>query len=297
LGFHAFGSDTRRDGAAGGGAGHAVGADFTRDTRRFTLYMNGFDVSKAFAADSGYLTRNGVSALTVYAAPKFYPKRGAVQRAELSATVQQMRDAFSGLWETYNEAGVGLRLRRAASLSAQYHYSSEVFGRREFSTSGARVNGSIQLTKQLRLNGSYSHGNAIFYSADPFGGRSTRASVAAVYQPSQKWSESLTLTYEDFDRASGGGRLYDYAILRSRTAFQPNRFVFFRGIAEYNSFRRQLVTDLLASFTYIPGTVVHAGYGSLYEKSRWDGLEFVRDTRLREARRGLFLKASYLWRL
>ena len=76
-----------------------------------------------------------------------------------------------------------------------------------------------------------------------------------------------------------------------------NRFLFFRGILEYNSFRRQLLTDLLGSFTYIPGTVLHAGYGSLYERTRWDGAGYVRDERLRETRRGLFFKASYLWRL
>jgi hypothetical protein len=36
---------------------------------------------------------------------------------------------------------------------------------------------------------------------------------------------------------------------------------------------------------------------ALYEKTRWDGIEDVRDPALREVRRGLFVKASYLWRL
>ena len=57
------------------------------------------------------------------------------------------------------------------------------------------------------------------------------------------------------------------------------------------------MTDFLASFTYIPGTVLHAGYGSLYERTRWDGTGYVPDAGLQETRRGLFFKASYLWRL
>ena len=297
LGFYAFGSSTRHEGDVEAAGGHAAGADFTHDTRAFTLYFNAFDVSKRFAADSGYLTRNGVSTLTVFAAPKFYPKKGPITRAEVSFTSQQTRDAHASIWEGHNEVGVSTWLRRAASLALEYHYSSEVFNGREFGTSGVGALGSMQLTKQVRLQGSFEHGDAIYYAADPFGGRSTSGSLAVVYQPSEQWSQSVTLTYANFDRRGGGGRLYDYTIARSRTTFQFNRYLFFRGIAEYNSFRRQLVTDLLGSFTYIPGTVLHAGYGSLYERTRWDGLEYVRDRGFREARRGLFLKASYLWRL
>ncbi|HSK08824.1 MAG TPA: DUF5916 domain-containing protein [Vicinamibacterales bacterium] len=297
FGFHGFGSSTRHEGDREGAAGHALGVDFTRETRRLTVYANAFDVSKTFAADSGYLTRNGVAAVTGYVAPRFYPRKGIVQRAQPSLTTVQMRDAYSGLWEGYNEAGLTLSLRRAASLAFLYNYSTEVFNGREFGTGGYSAQGSIQLTNRVRIQGSVTGRDAIYYAADPFGGRSRRGSLSVVYQPSDQWNQLLSLTYANFDRGGEGGRLYDYTIARSRTTFQLNRFLFFRGIVEYNSFRRELLTDLLASFTYIPGTVLHVGYGSLYERTRWNGVEDVRDSRLREARRGLFLKASYLWRL
>ncbi|MBL7083992.1 MAG: hypothetical protein ISS41_10255 [Candidatus Aminicenantes bacterium] len=74
------------------------------------------------------------------------------------------------------------------------------------------------------------------------------------------------------------------------------KYLFFRGIIEYNSFRKRLVTDFLASFTYIPGTVMHIGYGSLYEKIEWVNDEYVSSDRFLEAKRGFFFKASYLWR-
>ena len=297
VGFHGFASTTRRAGTAEGEGGRALGVDFTRETRRLTVYLNAFDVSKAFAADSGYLTRNGVTAVTAHVGPKFYPKSRLVRRADVSWTGQQLRDGFSGLWETFNEAELGLRLVRASNVTLRLRHSTEVFNGQEFGTAGASASGSIQLTKQVRLQGSLSYADAIFYAASPFGGRSTGASASAVYQPSEQWYQSLSLTYANFERPGAGERLYDYAIARSKTTFQVNRFLFFRGIVEYNSFRRQLLTDVLASFTYIPGTVIHAGYGSLYEKTRWDGIEYVRDRSLLETRRGLFFKASYLWRL
>jgi hypothetical protein len=107
----------------------------------------------------------------------------------------------------------------------------------------------------------------------------------------------LSLLYSDFTRKSDTRKEFDYTILRSKNTFQVNKYLFFRAIVEYNSFRKQLLTDLLASFTYIPGTVIHIGYGSLYEKLRWmEGAYRPADTFM-EMRRGFFFKASYLWRL
>jgi len=65
---------------------------------------------------------------------------------------------------------------------------------------------------------------------------------------------------------------------------------------EYNSYEKDLSTDFLVSFTYIPGTVVHIGYGSLYQKVAWNGHEYQPGSDYLETIRGVFFKASYLWR-
>jgi hypothetical protein len=297
LGFYAFGSSTRLPEAATTETGRALGVEFSRDTRNLLLLAGGNDISTGFATQVGYLTRAGVSSIRAVFGPKFYPKRGLVRRIETSLNTEQTRDAYSGLWESYSEASAILRFRGAYSWRFGYHLSSEVFEAEEFPTSGYSTVVSAQIQKQLRLSGSLAGRDGIYYSADPFGGRTLQAVAAVVYQPSEQWYQQVTLTYQNFDRASTGQRVYDYTIARSKTSFQVNRYLFFRAIFEYNWFRRQLVTDFLASFTYIPGTVIHAGYGSLYQQARWDGLDYVRDQSYIELRRGLFFKASYLWRL
>lgn len=297
VGFYALGSTTRAAGEASSGTGHAVAADFTRTTRRLNLSFYGLDISKGFATETGYLTRNGVMTMHASVAPKFYPTRGIVQRIDLEAVAQQTRDAFSGIWESANGVGVGLMLKHAATASLSYSPSTEVFAGQRFATATLGATATMQVTKELRVQGQVGHGDGIYYSATPFAGRTTRASASVVYQPSEQWSETATFTYANFARATDSQRVYDYGIFRSRTTFQVNRFLFFRGILEYNSFRRQLLTDFLGSFTYIPGTVLHAGYGSLYEKTRWDGVQYVPGDRFAESRRGVFFKASYLWRM
>jgi hypothetical protein len=172
-----------------------------------------------------------------------------------------------------------------------------VFERESFNTSGVEAMAGAQLTKEFTLQGSFAQQHAIYYSADPFPGTLTSAALVLRYQPSEQWLVDLRGTYSGFERSSDGQRLYDYAIFRAKTTYQWNRYLFFRGIAEYNSYRHQLLTDLLASFTYIPGTVFHIGYGSLYEKVRWQDDRFVPGQDLLETRRSFFVKASYLWRM
>ena len=67
-------------------------------------------------------------------------------------------------------------------------------------------------------------------------------------------------------------------------------------LAQYDSSQHRVLTDFLASYEFVPGTVFHAGYGGLYEKGF--GSVETPDSRNRYLmiNRGLFLKASYLRR-
>ena len=102
--------------------------------------------------------------------------------------------------------------------------------------------------------------------------------------------------YTDFYRDGDDSKLFTYPISRLKLTYQVNQYLFFRGIGEYNDYRSELATEFLASFTYIPGTAVFLGYGSVFDKVRWDGTSYVAGTSLLEMRRGLFMKLSYLWR-
>jgi hypothetical protein len=118
-----------------------------------------------------------------------------------------------------------------------------------------------------------------------------------LYQPADKLNFLLDLTYSDFYRSADRTKVYSYTILRDRNTFQINKYLFLRGIVEYNLYYKRLTLDGLVSFTYIPGTVFYVGYGSALERTEWDGASYVQTDRFREMRRGFFFKISYLWRM
>ena len=91
--------------------------------------------------------------------------------------------------------------------------------------------------------------------------------------------------------------MYDLDIINTRTTYQFTRFVFVRGTVQYHSSRAQVLTDFLASYEMRPGSVLYTGYGSLVERrSIWMAPGRAGIGPYLTTRRGLFLKASYLYR-
>jgi hypothetical protein len=285
---------------AGGGdevEGHALNFLYYYQTRNHLFEVTFQDLGKDFMTETGYLTRNGLSRLKVGFLPMIYPKSRLFLRIDPLFHTINIRDKFSGLFETYNTFDLRLIMPRNTMLTAGGRYQTEVFLGRRFGRSGFRLIGTSQLTKQFLLDTRYVYGQKIRYVDSPFQGRGSDASLSATYLPSEKLNFGLALAYSNFIRSADGTKEYDYTIIRSTNTYQVNKYLFFRAIVEYNSFYKRMMTDLLASFTYIPGTVIHLGYGSLYEKLEWRNGDYEPSDRFLETRRGFFFKMSYLWRL
>jgi hypothetical protein len=102
---------------------------------------------------------------------------------------------------------------------------------------------------------------------------------------------------DQFDRLGGGGRVYTVNVLNSRTTYQFDRHFSVRGIVRYDSNQKRVLSDLLAAFEFVPGTVAYFGYGGLHERRRWDGRDWTPGQGdYLNTRRGLFFKLSYLYR-
>lgn len=296
--FHLLGSDTKTGEMDAKTSGHAAALRFSHDTRKFIVDMGIQDISEDFRIDTGFLTRPGVTRLALFSMYRFYPKSKLFQRIEPFYWSYHLYDKHSDLWETFNLFTLRFQLPRQTMLRLDYILANEVFSGRRFTTSGLGFQGHSQICKQLYLYAFFRHRQAIYYDSEvPFGGKSSQASLDIIYQPVEKLNCSLELNYADFYRDDNGQKVYDYTIIRSRNTFQVNKYLFFRGIVEYNAFYKKWFLDFLASFTYIPGTVIHMGYGSAFEKIRWQDSEYVPADRYRESNRSLFFKVSYLWRL
>jgi hypothetical protein len=295
--YHLFGSFTRVHGEHDMADGSAMALRYIYGTRNVNLDITYEDISKDFEVDTGFLVRTGLRSLTLFSNYLFYPKSSFFQKIEPFYYCIQLYDRYYNMLETFNLFTLRFGLPRSSQFRIDAILGNEVYEGKRFRRSAFRFQAYTQLVKQVYIGGDYRRGGAIFYDPDdPYQGYSNQGSISVEYQPGEKLDFILSLVYNDFYRESDNKKVYDYAIIRSRNTFQVNKYLFLRAIFEYNNFRDRLTVDTLASFTYIPGTVVYIGYGSAFEKLKWDGYDYVEGNHFLETQRGFFFKVSYLWR-
>ncbi len=292
---HAVGNFTKNEAMHGDEFEHAAGADYVYNTRNLDVHLGAQDLSTGFQTEAGYVTRTGVSRARAEVVPKFYPQNFLVRRMEVRLFSIQTRDKPTAQYETDNGAALRFVFKRNTSLTLTASYATEIFTRK-FQTGGISLSGSNQFSKHFSVSLAYRRGNAIFYP-DTTQGYGNTASAQLTYQPSEKINATVNVNYADLFRETDREKLYSGTILRGRLTYQVNKYLFFRGILENDEFNYDLTSDFLASFTYIPGTVLYFGYGSVYEKIKWQENEYVASDSFLETKRGFFAKASYLWRL
>ena len=298
LSFHAFASELRPGDDTGTRSGKALGAEYQHDTSRLGINAGAYTISDDFQAEAGYLTRTGFASGTVGVTPKFYPAGGWVRRWDLGLAVTALRDFPSNLTEQDRRLSATAILTRNGSFSVIYDDASEIFLGRRFRTDGLTLSARSQVTSWFSFTAKHRIGKGIWYSATPTQGRGTQSSLQVIFQPVASLNLTLSRTHADLVQDDTGESLFNYPITRARLTWQPDEHFFIRTIAQYNGFRRQLLTDYLAAYTYVPGTVVYLGYGTLDERTQWDAPsgQYRASDAFLQMQRGLFFKASYLWR-
>jgi hypothetical protein len=297
--FHLFGSFTKVPGGETVDAGHALGLDWNFSNRKWVVDVGYQDISPNFQVDTGFVLRTGLRRLSTFAMYSIYPKSKFFQKLEPFYWGYQLYDTIDRMWESVNLLTFRIRLPRSTMFRIDALLANEVYAGQKFDTGGYGFQVETQLAKSFYIQGRARRTNKTFYDADePFQGYGWRVSGGLIYQPIEQLDLQIGLNYVDFYRTLDREKVYDYLILRSRNTFQLNKYLFVRGIVEYNDFYKRMTLDGLVSFTYIPGTVVHVGYGSALEKQEWDaGLPgFAPSTRFHEMERGFFFKVSYLYR-
>ena len=164
-----------------------------------------------------------------------------------------------------------------------------------------RAFGNAQFFRWLRGGGNVNSGYATYYDeVDPFQGRSRNLSGVRDLSSRMHGCPSRSSgTHVDFNRADTGADVYDLVIVNSRTTYQFSRRLFARLIAQYDTSERPAAAGRARFVRAASGHRVLRRLWRAAPAPRPSGTASGRPTPtgpLRESRRGLFLKASYLYR-
>jgi hypothetical protein len=276
------------------------------DSKRILLIGQMEHYDRGFQMDTAFLNQVGITQGWSFVAPSFYPdakKYPWFKRIVPFVFTQYGRDRIQGGKPWIVVPGVRMHFTRQGFFRVDGSFGQEPWRGRTFHKRSVRIQGQAQFTRWLNVVANTTIGRSIFYDeVDPYLGASRNYYAEVGLQPSSRLNQTVSYDRVEFDRLSDGARVYTVNVINSRTTFQLNRNFFLRGIVQYDSSRRQVLTDLLASWELLPGTVAYAGYGSLIERQQWDGvrlspaLDSTTVGGYRTSQRGLFFKAAYVHR-
>lgn len=268
---------------------------FEHNTRKREVGFTIIDIDEGFQSDVGQVNRTGIVRFGSNFSPKFYPRKGLIKRIDQTYYYGRIYDKESTLSEYSIFFQNAFTLPKSTRISFAANLSNEVYEAQKFDRSSIRVEANSQLTKRLFVKGSLRYNKGVYYSTPEQGyGKSINASI--ILQASDKFNAEVSYIYSDLFSDETDEQFFNVHIPRAKITYQMNQYLFFRLITQYNNQTRKLSPNFLASFTYIPGTVVFLGYGSIYERKEWDGMDYIESDQFLETNSSLFFKASYLFR-
>ena len=275
-------------------AAHAMAAQayYSYNKRAFTFSSQIEHYGRDFQMDTAFYNQTGFTADWSSAELNFYPQSNAswIKRITPFTWNKYGRDQVQNGNALYNVSGIRFNFTRQGFLRIDHRQGHEPWVGHEFKWgSDVFMTGNVQMLSWLNLHGTFRTGPDTYYDrVNPFQGRSTSREFGFALQPNQHINESITYNGVVFNRASNDEHIFTVHIVNLRSTYQFDKHFLIRAIEQFDSSRHRLLTDLLAAYEFVPGTVAQAGYGSLFEKR--DVFNYT------TVSRGLFFKVSYLHR-
>jgi hypothetical protein len=294
-------SISHRPGQDGSVSGVGGQARYNYESKRWAFGSHLEHYGTGFQMDTAFLNRVGDTNAWLYGEVNFYPDKAKwpwLRRIQPFTFNQATHDVIQRGDEFFMLQGLRLFFTRSGFFRFDQVTGHEPFAGQRFKINRWRLQSSAQLYRWLSVYANANAGAATFYDpVTPYQGRSSDLSTGFTFQPSGRFSETIDFKRVAFDRESTGERVYTIHILNTKTAYQFTSHFFLRAIAQFDSSRSQVLTDFLSSYELRPGTVFFAGWGSLIERRDYRNEAWQAGAgRYQTVRRGLFLKASYLYR-
>ena len=275
--------------------GQGAQASYDYSTRRFTIAGQAEHYDTGFRMDTAFINRVGVTRGWQYQALNFYPSHPRykwIKRINPFVWVAGAEDRNQRGTEIFYLPAIRFNFTRSGYLRVDYGTGHETYAGRKFLIGRTMIDGGAQITRWLNIGGGTQGGPAIFYDEEaPYQGDRRSANLRIGLQPSARVNSNTSYSFVTFKSRITGLNVYRVHVLNLRNTYQFTPRFFVRAVAQFDSSRKRVLGDFLASYELSPGTVVHAGYGSLFGRA----LDDVELDRYTATARALFFKASYLF--
>lgn len=276
-------------------SGNSFGAHYNYKDRFSNILVGYYQNDENFNTETGYLTRQGLHNFPAHYNLNLPLKSDKIKKLGIWLNARPKIDMVSNEFEYWTYAGFELYLKNDSWFWVGKSFSEEVFQNKTFKAGYIGSGYFIQLNKYFYIQGYLGWENKIYYDElNPYQGYGLSTNQTLLFTPTNQLKIKLSGNYVNFYKSSNDKFIYDYTLTRLHTTYQINKNLYIRAIGEYNFYKEKLGSELLVSFTYIPGTVIQLGYNLNAEKNLLDK-NMIPNEDLVVNKNLLFFKASYLF--
>ena len=276
-------------------SGPAFEFDFRRQGRRLGYAVSHSRIDPDFRTRTGFVPRVDVQQTTATASYKWWPEAALMN---WGPTVTYLRNYnHDGILEDEHVQGqVDLEFQRTVRFTGTVNRTLERFGSIDFRKNGYSLY-TVMSGRILSVIPTVNWGDGVYFSDDPFLGRSKGGSLTVILRPTSRLRTELRGVFSQFVDPRNDTELFDVKILRNRSTYQFTDRLLLRHILEHNTSSRTLGNNLLLTYRINTGTVVFVGYDDRYQQgSRISEAMSPTTSRLERTNRAVFMKVSYLFR-
>jgi len=257
-------------------------------------------MGRDFRMDTAFYQRGDIDRYMTYIGPNFYTEDenlSWIKRINPFFWGYYIHDLVTGEDDYYYIISLRMLLTKQASLRLDYSEFSEYWKGKQLSGSNFQFQGQAQWTNWLNNYFNFLIGDRSYYDDEnPMVGDRIYFDIDATIQPNDNFTQYFDYTYLRMTSKIDGSELYSVSIFKSKSTYQFDEHLFLRALIQYDSYREIVLTDLLLSYQLNPQTVLHLGYGSLYENKSWRDDQWIDPDDLAQyyqTRQSIFLKGSY----
>src|SRR4029453_14209628 len=126
------------------------------------------------------------------------------------------------------------------------------------------IYGGAQFTPWLNIGGGTQTGPAIFYDPEaPYQGDRRSANLRIGLQPNARFNSNTSYSFVIFKNRVPGPNVYRVHVLNLLNPYQFTPRFFIRAVAQFDSSKKRVLGDFLASYVLYQLSVFYAGSGSL----------------------------------
>ncbi len=277
-------------------AGNSFGGHYNYKGRFSNFAIGYYQYDQDFNTETGFITRTGLQVFPVRFNANIPLKSEFVNKMGIWINSRPRIDMESDKFEQWTYTGLEFYFKNDSWIWFGRGFASEIFQNESFDVSDYGGGYYLQLNKYIYLEGYISWGNRIYYDQiNPYQGYGWVMDHALQLAPTNQLKFKFSGDYANFYRKSDKKFIYDYTITRLHATYQLNKYLFFRVFGEYNFYKDSMGTELLVSFTYIPGTVIQLGYTLNAERKLLDK-NMIPNQDLIINKNLIFFKASYLFK-